>query len=49
MLERIVICDTQGVARQTIVFTQSNVDQRYERYLQSVQIGNDTYSFSYGM
>ena len=49
VLERIVICDTQGVARQTIVFTQSNVDQRYERYLQSVQIGNDTYSFSYGM
>ena len=44
-----MICDTQGVARQTIVFTQSNVDQRYERYLQSVQIGNDTYSFSYGM
>lgn len=49
VLERIVICDTQGVARQTIVFTQSNVDQRYERYLQSVQIGNDTYSFAYGM
>lgn len=49
VLERIVIYDTQGVARQTIVFTQSNVDQRYERYLQSVQIGNDTYSFSYGM
>uniref|UniRef100_UPI003AF1BDDD hypothetical protein n=3 Tax=Alistipes communis TaxID=2585118 RepID=UPI003AF1BDDD len=49
VLERVVICDTQGVARQTIVFTQSNVDQRYERYLQSVQIGNDTYSFSYGM
>ena len=49
VLERVVICATQGVARQTIVFTQSNVDQRYERYLQSVQIGNDTYSFSYGM
>lgn len=30
VLERIVICDTQGVARQTIVFTQSNVDQHYE-------------------
>lgn len=49
VLERIVIYDTQGVARQTIVFTQSNVNQRYERYLQSVQIGNDTYSFAYGI
>ncbi len=49
VLERVVVYDNRDVARQTIVFTQKGTDQRYERYLQSVKIGNDTYSFAYGV
>ena len=47
VLERVVVYDNRGVVRQTVVFTQEGVDQRYERYLQSVKVGNDTYSFDY--
>lgn len=46
-LKRIVVYDAQDNVRRTIVFTQTGIGQDYERYLQSMKIGNDTYSFDY--
>lgn len=46
-LSRIVVYDNQGTVRKTIVFTQEGWTQTYERYLSSVKVGNDLYSFGY--
>ena len=46
-LKRIVVYDAQDNVRRTIVFTQTGIGQDYERYLQSIKIENDPYSFDY--